>query len=120
MLYGNGTQGSHNGLEVKGNLNITQDNLIKRISDREDINVATVRKIFRSAEDIIFDCLSSATPSEEINIKVLNGITIKRGYIKEKKYSKGMFQDIDCPEHVRVRTHLSKYYNRQINQRLFS
>ena len=100
-------------------MNITQDILIKQIADRERINEATVRRLFKSAEDIVFDCLSSTTPSEEINIKLLNGINIKRKYIEKKNYSKGMFQNIDCPEHVTVKISLSKYYNGQVNQKLF-
>lgn len=100
-------------------MNINQDTLIKQIAEKENMNPATVRKLFQSAEDLIFDYLSSTAPSEDITIKLLNGIYIKRKYIKEKKYSKGMFKNIDCPEHVSVRTSLSKYYNDQVNQKLF-
>lgn len=100
-------------------LNVTQDVLINQIATKEDIDVATVRKILKSAENIIFDYLSSIAPSEEVNIKLLNGINIKRKYIKKKKYSKGMFQNINCPEHVNVKACLSKYYNGQVNQYLF-
>lgn len=100
-------------------LNVTQDVLINQIATKEDIDVATVRKILKSAENIVFDYLSSITPSEEVNIKLLNGINIKRKYIKKKKYSKGMFQNINCPEHVNVKACLSKYYNGQVNQYLF-
>ncbi len=100
-------------------MNITQDTLMKQIADKENMNVAAVRKLFKSAEDIVFDYLSSTAPSEEINIKLLNGINIKRKYIKKKKYSKGMFQNIDCPEHVNIKISLSKYYNGQVNQKLF-
>lgn len=100
-------------------MNVTQDVLINQIATKEDIDVATVRKILKSAENIIFDYLSSITPSEEVNIKLLNGINIKRKYIKKKKYSKGMFQNIECPDHVNVKASLSKYYNGQVNQYLF-
>lgn len=101
-------------------MNVTQDVLINQIATKEDIDVATVRKILKSAENIIFDYLSSITPSEDISIKLLNGINIKRKYIKKKKYSKGMFQNIECPDHVNVKVCLSKYYNGQVNQRLFN
>lgn len=101
-------------------MNINQDTLINQIADREDINVATVRKVFKSAEDIIFDYLSSIAPSEELIIKIFNGISIKRRYIKRREYSKGMFKNIDCPEHVSVKTLLSKYYEKQVNQKLFN
>lgn len=100
-------------------MNVTQDVLINQIATREDIDVATVRKIFKSAENIVFDYLSSTTPSEEINIKLFNGFSIKRKYIKEKKYSKGMFQNIDCPDRVSIKACSSKYYNGQINNKLF-
>ncbi len=100
-------------------MNVTQDVLINQIAIKEDIDVATVRKILKSAENIVFDYLSSITPSEDINIKILNGINIKRKYIKKKKYSKGMFQNIECPDHVNVKACLSKYYNGQVNQYLF-
>lgn len=100
-------------------MNMNQDTLIKQIADRENVNVTTIRNIFRSAEDIIFGCLSSVAPSEEININLFTGIHIKRKYIEKKKYSKGIFKDIDCPEHVNVKAYLSKYYNKKVNQHLF-
>ncbi len=100
-------------------MNITQDILIKQIADREDINTATVQRLFAAAEDIIFDYLSSTAAAEEVTIKLFNGIRIRRSYIKEKKYTKGMFQDLDCPEHVNTKASLSKHYNGQVNRRLF-
>lgn len=100
-------------------LNITQENLINQIAINEDIDVTTVRQIFKSAETIIFDYLSSIVPTEEISIKLLNGINIKRKYIKKKKYSKGMFQNIECPDHVTVKACLSKHYIKRINSKLF-
>lgn len=100
-------------------LNITQESLINQIADREGINTATVRQILKSAEHIVFDCLSSTAPTENVTIKLFHGFSIKRTFIRKKKYSKGMFQDIDCPEHVNVKACSSKYYNGQVNQKLF-
>ncbi|MDE6742621.1 MAG: hypothetical protein K2J95_01930 [Lachnospiraceae bacterium] len=100
-------------------MNITQDVLINQIAEKADLNPATVRQVIKSAEMIIFDHLSSISPIEEVNLKLLNGFNIKRKYIQKKKYSKGMFQNLDCPEHVNVKAYLSKYYNDQINQQLF-
>ncbi len=99
---------------------ITQDHLIRQISDREEINTATVRQILKSAEDIIFNCLSTTAPSEPVIIKPLQGIRIERNYIDKKNYSKGMFQHMTCPEHVRVKANSSKYFSGQVNKKLFS
>lgn len=99
---------------------ITQDYLINQIADKEDISVATVRNIFNSVENIIFDHLSSTPPSENIIVKLLKGISLERKYIGQKKYSKGMFQDINCPEHVTVKASSSKYYSKKVNDELFN
>lgn len=98
---------------------ITQDNFIKQIADKENINAATVRDIFQSAESIIFDCFTSTAPSERIVFKLFPGVSLERTYVAPKEYSKGMFQNITCPERVRVKANLSKYYNHQVNNRLF-
>ena len=66
-------------------MTLTQDNLIKQIAEKEDIDVATVRNIFKSAEDVIFAYLSSTTLSESRIVKLLNGISIECNYIPEKR-----------------------------------
>lgn len=101
-------------------MNITQDTLINQIAEKENINETTVRLILKSTENIVFNYLSSIAPSEDITIKLFHGISLKRTYVQKKQYSKGMFQNIDCPEHVHVKACFSKYYNGQINQKLFS
>lgn len=99
---------------------ITQDSLIKQIADREGINVATVRDIFKTAEGVIFDHLSSTPPTQDLTIKLLNGISIDRKYMPAKIYSKGMFEGIDCPAKVKVKAGVSKYLNNRINDELKS
>jgi len=99
---------------------ITQDDLIKEISIKEGIDVATVRKVFKSAENSVFAYLSSTTPIENILIKIFHGININRKYIPPKKYSKGMFQDIVSPEHCNVSGTITKYYKNKINCDLFN
>ena len=101
-------------------MNITQDNLINQISDREEVDVEVVRKIFESAENIIFDQLSSTLPNEELTIILLNGISIERKYVPSKEYSKGMFQNINCPEHITIKSKVSKYYNKKVNAVMFN
>lgn len=98
---------------------ITQDDLIKKIAKKEDINVATVRDVFKSAEDIILDYLSSTSPTCNIAIKPFSGLSINRKFIDGKNYTKGMFQNLYVPEHVKVKSIISEYYNRQVNDKLY-
>lgn len=98
---------------------ITQDTLIRKIAKDEDIHIATVRQIFKSAEDNIFDYLSSTPPSDNVEIKLFKGVSLKRKYVKSKKYSKGMFQNIDCNEHIGLKGNISKHYTEKVNNLLF-
>lgn len=92
---------------------ITQDNLIKQIADKEDINVATVREIFKSAEDIIFDHLSSTTPSENTVIKLLDGLSLECNYVPEKEIH--TYDDIVCKPRIWSKPKITRYYNRKLN-----
>ena len=92
---------------------ITQDNLIRQIADKEDINVATVREIFKSAEDIIFDHLSSTTPSENTIIKLLDGLSLECNYVPEKEIH--TYDDIICKPRIWSKPKITRYYNRKLN-----
>ena len=92
---------------------ITQDTLIKQIADKEDINVETVREIFKSAEDIIFDHLSSTTPSENTIIKLLDGLSLECNYVPEKEIH--TYDDIVCKPRIWSKPKITRYYNRKLN-----
>ena len=92
---------------------ITQDTLIRQIADKEDINVATVREIFKSAEDIIFDHLSSTTPSENTIIKLLDGLSLECNYVPEKEIH--TYDDIICKPRIWSKPKITRYYNRKLN-----
>ncbi|MBQ0036835.1 MAG: hypothetical protein KBT35_07975 [Firmicutes bacterium] len=94
-------------------MTITQDELIKEIAIKEDIDVATVRRIFKSAEDNIFDHLSSTTPSENILVKILNGLSIECNYIPEKEIH--TYDNILCESRIWAKPKLTRYYNRKLN-----
>lgn len=94
-------------------MTLTQENLVKQIAEKEDINVATVRKIFKSAEDIIFDYLSSTTPSENKTIKLLDGLSLECNYIPEKEIH--TYDDIVCKPRIWTKPKITRYYNRKLN-----
>ena len=98
---------------------ITQEDLIRQIAHNKGLSPDIVKDVFKSAEDIISERFSSVIPSEAVTVKLLRGISLERKYIPPKCYSKGMFRNIDCPERVKAKATLSKYYNEQINRKLF-
>lgn len=93
---------------------VTQENLLKQIASREDIDVETVRKIFRSAEKIIFDCLSSTTSSEPISVKLMDGFSLECNYIPEKEIH--TYDDIICKPRIWAKPKITRYYNRKLNR----
>ncbi len=92
---------------------LTQEELIKRIANKEDIDVATVRKIFESAENIIFDYLSSTTSSENMIIKLMDGLSLECNYIPEKEIH--TYDDIVCKSRIWAKPKITRYYNRKLN-----
>lgn len=92
---------------------ITQDKLIKDVANSEDINVATVRNVFKATEKILYDYLSSTTPSENITIKLLDGLSIECNYIPEKEIHR--YEDIVCEPRIWAKPKITRYYNRKLN-----
>ena len=92
---------------------ITQETLIKQISNKEDIDVATVRNIFKSAEKIIFDYLSSTTSSGSTIVKLMDGLSLECNYIPEKEIH--TYDDIVCKPRIWVKPKVTRYYNRKLN-----
>lgn len=92
---------------------ITQENLVKQIANKEDIDVATVRKIFESAEKIVFDYLSSTTSSESIIVKLIDGLSLECNYVPEKEIH--TYDDIVCKPRIWVKPRITRYYNRKLN-----
>lgn len=75
--------------------------------------MATVRDILKSAEKIIFDHLSSTTPTENIVIKVLDGLSLECNYIPAHEIH--TYDNIKCEERIWVKPKITRYYNRKIN-----
>lgn len=102
----------HDRLEVYC-LTLTQDDLIKQIAKMEDINQAIVRKVFNAADKIIFDHLSSTTPSESMTAKLFKGISLECKYVPEREMH--TFADIVSGEKIWVKPKVTRYYNKKLN-----
>ena len=92
---------------------VTQEKLVKQIANIEDIDVATVRKIFESAEKIIFDYLSSTTSSENMTVKLMDGLSLECNYLPGKAIH--TYDDIVCKPRIWTKPKITRYYNRKLN-----
>lgn len=94
-------------------MTVTQDILIKQIADKEGIDIATVRKIFKSAEDIVFDYLSSTTQSDKNVIKLLDGLSLECKYVPRREIH--TYNNIICKPKIWAKPKITRYYNRKLN-----
>ena len=94
-------------------MTINQENIIKDISKKEDIDIATVRKVFKSAEGIIFDYLSSTTPTDKTVVKLLDGLSLECKYVPSQEIHR--YEDIQCDEKIWVKPKITRHYNRKLN-----
>lgn len=96
-------------------MTITQDDLINTIAQKEDIDVATVRRIFDATENTIFDYLSSVTPTQPVVVKLLNGLKIEGKHIAGKRVNRGVFADIECKARIKIKAYITQHYYRKLN-----
>lgn len=92
---------------------ITQEDIMKEIAAKENINPATVKRVFKSAESILFTCLSSTTPTDSTCVKLLDGLSLECSYISERTIH--TYEDITCKERIWVKPKVTRYYNRKLN-----
>lgn len=79
------------------------------------MNVATVRQVLKSTENIVTNYLSSTTPTDSYVIKLLSGINIESKYVPKRNISKGMFQNYKCDAKIKISSNITKYYKQKIN-----
>lgn len=94
---------------------VTQEKLIHEIAKSEDMNVATVRQVLKSAENILTNYLSSTTPTDSYIIKLFNGLSIESRYVPKRNINKGMFQNYKCNDKIKINSNITKYYKQKIN-----
>lgn len=71
-------------IDKKNKITYTKEMIIKKIAQESGRNISTVRVIYNNLEDIIIDCLSSATVDTDITMRLFEGITIDSTFIPEK------------------------------------
>ncbi len=94
---------------------ITQENLIKQIADQEGVKEETIRRVFKSAEHVIFNCLSATTASENTTVKVLDGLSLECRYVPAKRMH--TYDDLVTEPKIWLKPKVTRYYNRKLNNK---
>lgn len=93
---------------------ITQEKLLQKLAKKEHMNMASVRHLLKSYEEIIFDCLAETAPSEKTVLKILDGLSLECSYTPEKEIH--TFDNIVCKPKIWTRPKITRYYNRKLNE----
>ena len=95
---------------------INKEQVIKEVAKREGISLSTMQSAYWTLENYIFETLSSATPTEKIELKLFNGISINCEY----KHSKEMLHPesgylFETNNKIWAKPKITRYYNRKLN-----
>lgn len=102
---------------------ITHEELLSKLTRECEvwgINYATVKTVMEKLDDVLFYQLAGGKIDEEdLQIKLLNGITINRKYVPEQEMKRGLFKGQTIKEHFNVKANVSDYYTKQVNNYAF-
>lgn len=95
---------------------ITKDRIISEIAKREGLPLSAVQSFYLTLENYIFESLSSATPAENIELKLFHGISIDCSYQSGKEMlhpeTGELFQ---TNAKIWAKPKITRYYNRKLN-----
>lgn len=94
-------------------LMITQEMLIQQVAKEQNQDSAAIRRVFKSAEMLIFRILSAATPTDPAIIKVFDGLSLECRYMPEKTIR--TYDCIHCSAKLWVKPKITRHYNRKLN-----
>lgn len=95
-------------------LEISKEQVIKQVADKEDIPAETVRNVFNATENYIIDCLSSITPSEDVVIRLFSGIILSGAYHPERIMPSGYLKGYTVKERINAKATLSRPFKEKI------
>ena len=95
---------------------INKEQVIKEVAKREGIPLSTLQSIYWTLENYIFEMLSSATPTEKIELKLFNGISIDCEYKNSKEMIHPESGDLfETNAKIWAKPRITRYYNRKLN-----
>lgn len=96
---------------------INKEQLIREIARREGIPLSTVRSLYNTLENYIFELLSSAASDKKIELKLFNGFIIDCEYQGEREMlHPGYGRLFETEAKIWAKPKITRYYNRKLNE----
>lgn len=95
---------------------ISKETLINEVASQEGIQVSAFRQYYETLENIIVDHLSSTTPTNDVKIKLFDGLSVECKYVPQTKMEHpDTRKEIIVPEKIWAKPKITRYFNRKIN-----
>lgn len=95
--------------------------MIKEVAKREGIPLSTMQSLYWTLENYVFETLSSATSTENIDLKLFNGISIDCSYKNEKEMIHPENGELFVTNaKIWAKPKITRYYNRKLNRYLMN
>ena len=96
-------------------MEITREQLIRRVAEEANYWQKDVRNVFNALEDVILECFGEVTDEEPISIRVLQGLALQ-GYIvpERERVDPRNRKPIVCPPTVKVSARYSDLFKEKI------
>lgn len=95
---------------------INKEQVIKEIAKREGLPLSTVQSLYWTLENYIFEKLSSATSTDDINLKLFNGISINCTYKNKKEMNHPETgESFETDSKIWAKPKITRHYNRKLN-----
>ena len=95
---------------------ITKLDFYKIIAKKENISQEMIKKIFRSAEDILFDELSSVNDCEIKKIYIMDGLSVESKIVNKKERNLPNGIKVQNEPTVKITPKVTRWYKEKINQ----
>jgi nucleoid DNA-binding protein len=97
-------------------IRFTKENLIKDIAKQTKSNISDVKEIYNALENVIFDILSSVDESQDVNIRLFEGISLDGIYVPEKEKRNNLTGKVSFVESkIKPKFYITRSYCEKLN-----
>lgn len=97
---------------------ITKENIIKMVADKSNHTIKDTKTFYDALEEVVFEQISSVDESEDIRLKLFEGITLDGKFIHEKEKKNNLTGKVNLvPSHIKPKFNITDTYCKKINNK---
>lgn len=98
-------------------MEITREQMIKRVAEKANYWQKDVRNVFNALEDVILECFGEVTDDEPISIRILQGFCLQGHVVKEReRVDPRSRKPIICGPTVKTSSKYSDLFKKKIQE----